>query len=303
LEMVVARPRAKWVVIAILAALLIGWHVRYTNDFVRAWSTQVGFYRQWLWRVPAMRENTALMTDRNIFAPADEFPGSVAVDFDFPMALAVNVLHGSQPQGDGRLPYWFFFRLDDRMHGSRLYDGHIDSYFSGDTQNSLPFTFAPENGACLHILGPEQAVYRDLPDGLKQLAASGSLAAIDVNAATNSNLPDAILGAQDTNTWCYFYEKADLARQKQDWPAVTALWDSADKKGLRPGNGFEYLPFVEAAIRLKDWDQALTLTRTANKISTNMGDLYCPLWEKLAGKKNRASRSARILLECGARRP
>jgi hypothetical protein len=296
LEIIVTRQQVKLILIAVLAGVLIGWHARYTNDFRNAWSAQVSFYRQLTWRVPGMAANTALVSDQNIFPPIAEFPATVALAGDFPTALAINVIYGASPQPDGRLPYWFFPVLDI-SRSSKLTGEHVDSRFSGDSRNSLPFTFAPQNGECLHLLRPEDASYRRLPDELKQLAASTSLAGIDVNAQKDFSILDTILGPQDTNTWCYFYEKADLARQKQHWTAIPALWDSAGQKGLRPGNGWEYLPFVEASIHLNDWDQALELTRTANKISPNMGDLYCPMWEKQAGDP---AKTVRSFLECAA---
>jgi hypothetical protein len=302
LEILVANQRTRLIFIAALAALLIGWHVRYTNDFRNAWPAQVSFYRQLTWRAPGMAANTALISDRSIFPPIDEFPASVAVEGDFPTALAVNLIYAAKSQADGRLPYWFFPTVNTQpdLYGEK----HVSVYFSGQTKNALLFSFAPQNGECLHILRPKDLAYRRLPDGLKQMAASASLSGIETRSQADLSLLNTILGPENTDTWCYFYEKADLAKQKQDWAAIAALWDSASQKGFHPSDGREYMPFVEMFIRLDKWEQALELTRAANKITPNMADLYCPLWGKLtdetppSNKKDPAVKTAQRFLEC-----
>lgn len=296
-----ARNRAKLVLVAVLAGALIGWHVRYTNDFRTAWSDQVSFYRQLAWRVPGMKANTALVTEQGIFRPIAEFPASVAVEGDFPTALAINVIYGARPDADGRLPYWFFPSSDSPVNGE-----HVDIRFVADPKNYLPFTFSPEKGECLHILSAEDSVYRRLPQSLRTLAGTSVLTGIDPDARTDFGTLESILGGGATDTWCYFYEQADLARQKKDWATIVALWTEAGQKGFHPATGLEYLPFVEADARLGDWAQASELTRASVKQAPNMADLYCPLWGKLALEtatsqaKDRAFRAVSGLLKCSA---
>ncbi len=305
LEIVVTRQRTRLVLIAVLAGLLIGWHVRYTNDFRWAWMAQVSFYRQLTWRIPGMAANTALITNESIFPSINEFPALVAVEGDFPTALAINVIYGAGPQSNGRLPYWFFPTLDI-LQRPQLSGEHVDAHFSGARQQSLLFSFVPENGECLHILRAQDAAYRRLPEDLKTAAVSASLTAIDGNAQTDFSTLSKILGPENTESWCYFYQKADLARQKQAWSAIPSLWDSASQKDLRPGDGREYIPFAEAYARLNRWDKALELTRAAGKLTPNMGDVYCSLWKELADEtppadeKDAALKTAQNLLKCAA---
>lgn len=303
LEMVVSSPRVKMALIAVLAGLLIGWHVRYTNEFRDLWTYQVSFYRQLTWRAPGLAPDTALVATEKFF-PDIEYPSAIlAVSGDYPTAMAINTIYRARAQANGRLPYWFFPKIDapeDFGPDASLSAEHLDSYFEGNGRHNLFFSFAPQNGECLHILRPEDAAYRRLPDNIKVLAASASLDGIDVSARADFSRLDAILGPEHTDTWCYFYERADLAGQKQDWAAIPALWDSAVQKGLRARNGREYLPFVEASIRLNDWDRALELTGSANKLSPNMADLYCPLWQKLANETPPSQQKAALLKAAGS---
>ncbi len=91
-----------------------------------------------------------------------------------------------------------------------------------------------------------------------------------------------ILGPGNTETWCYFYEKAELARQFKQWDKVAQLWSAASQRGLKPAHGLEYLAFIEASGLLGDWKTARELTQAANKTSQSMESALCPLWQALA---------------------
>ncbi len=299
LEGLVASRRARMALIAVLAGLAIGWHARYTNEFRSLWTYQVDFYRQLSWRVPGLKPGTALVSAEKFF-PKITYPTAIlAVNGDYPTALALNAFYGGQPQADGQLPYWFFPSLEALEPSAPLYSEHLDLHFDGELKDSLVFLYQPQNGQCLHLLRPQDAQYRRLPEPAKTLAASTSLAGVDVNAQTDFSLMNTILGPEKTDVWCYFYEKADLAAQRQDWNTVSALLKSARQKGLTAADGREYLPFVEAAIRLEDWEAALALTRAAKQLTPNMADLYCPLWSQFAAAQQEpAFASAKKILEC-----
>ena len=59
--------------------------------------------------------------------------------------------------------------------------------------------------------------------------------------------------------WCYFYEKAALARQRGDWQEVINLGEQAEKAGLKPYDRIEWLPFLEAYARHGDLKKARNL--------------------------------------------
>ena len=81
--------------------------------------------------------------------------------------------------------------------------------------------------------------------------------------------------------WCYYYSKADLARQYTRWDEVIALWESAQESNLQPNHGFEYAPFVEAYAHQGEWQTSLKLTRTASKITKGMSSTFCSVWSQL----------------------
>ncbi len=68
--------------------------------------------------------------------------------------------------------------------------------------------------------------------------------------------PD-IFGSEPAHNWCYYFEKADLARQGRDWQTVLPLEKQAKTQSLAPKFGPEYIPFIEAHAQIGDWQTSL----------------------------------------------
>ena len=58
--------------------------------------------------------------------------------------------------------------------------------------------------------------------------------------------PEVLFGSEPPHKWCYFYQKADLARQIGDWDQVIAIYEEAEKKELHPNDQIELMPFLQA---------------------------------------------------------
>jgi hypothetical protein len=55
-----------------------------------------------------------------------------------------------------------------------------------------------------------------------------------------------VFGAEPPHGWCYFYQKAELARQLGDWDSVAALGAEAASRNLVPADPIEWMPFLQA---------------------------------------------------------
>ena len=126
------------------------------------------------------------------------------------------------------------------------------------------------------------------------------------NAPLSDQYPSkTIFGLEPEHTWC-FYQKADLARQYGDWTSINELWHEAQKKGFLPGNGPEYIVFIEGFAHTNDWDSAVGLTVTANKYGNNIRSTLCALWEELSSslptspEKVNAYHRVSEKLQCGS---
>jgi len=73
-----------------------------------------------------------------------------------------------------------------------------------------------------------------------------SLILLDETPATTSP-PENIFGDEPAHEWCYHLQKAELARQREDWPAVVEFGKAAE--AFSPKDMGEWLPFLEGAIQ------------------------------------------------------
>lgn len=275
IEAVITSKRIRHVFLALLVGLLIGWHNQNTLNFKYAWEKQSRFYQQLMWRAPSLEPNTAIVANEEILG----YMG------DYPTSFGINSIYGSR-QINGT-PYWFFalsenfdFRAGPVINGGQLHAQKATTVFQGDGHDAIFITYEPENSQCLWVLRPQDSEYKYLPPEMKKGAQVSNYGNIHPEAKER-NLYRQVIN-EDTNTWCYFYQKVDLARQAGDWETVLALWDEAQSRGFRPGHGFEFIPLIEAHAHTGKWESAFRLTKDANKVTSAMYFVLCPAWERLA---------------------
>lgn len=265
LELLIRNKRIKIYVSAFLIALGIGQQFFNANIFRRDWTKQQEIYWQLARRIPAMKPNTALLTD--------QLPIDYETDLSF--TAPINWLYApnykpSNPLDEGNnVPYAVFY-TEKRLGGASLpvLEPNIEISlpirrvsFQGSTSQVLVI-YMPKNG-CLRVLDPKRG------DDITYGKQSRFL----VNAIPLSDPSSIILDSDQTvkipfllepeHTWCYYFAKAELAYQQKDWKKVVELIDKAKSLGYEPEDPFEWLTYIEA--------QALTGNiRAAEKQSNNV---------------------------------
>lgn len=265
------RPAGQKLILGFLLVFSIAAQAWAVNVYRRDWRTQLDYYWQLYWRVPAMQPGTALFSF--------EQPSPSVTHFSH-AGFALNVLYHYQTE-DGTLPYWYFIR---RFH-FHFVPGDAIKYelrsleFRGNTSEGIS-VLHPSGGACVRVL---DTVYANDPlytEGQDILIPISNLSRIipDPNAAPPD--PD-IFGPEPERTWCYFFEKADLARQMEDWDTVIALYKQAQQKGFSPDYSAEYVPFIEAYARTGEWQKAYDLTSAAQNEGKGLKKMLCANWSRL----------------------
>jgi hypothetical protein len=95
--------------------------------------------------------------------------------------------------------------------------------------------------------------------------------------------PVQFFGEEPEMDWCYFFEKAELARQEQDWKKISDLGDQAFGQGkiFFRKNAYELLPFIEGYAHTGELEKSLDLTLQAYQAWENMRTPLCSLWLNL----------------------
>ncbi len=286
LETLINSLRARRLVLALLVGLSIGWHFRYTNDFRLAWEKQTELYRQLVVRMPSILPNTALMADHEV----------LSLMGDYPTAYALNTIYAQQGAEDaGRMKVWFYGistnfnnKKEELLQGMPLFTRHRSMVFKGTSQDAIVFSYEPGLSQCLHVIRPADKTARMLNGDLRDASILSQPQRIKQAGGFNTFLTEA-LNIHPLQNWCNYYQQADLARQNGNWQQVAAVWQEAQQLGLQPNDGFEFLPFVEAYLRLEQPEDALKVALLVKQYQPSTRQTVCDLWATVLSESQSSS--------------
>jgi hypothetical protein len=271
-------PTVKNLALAIIAGLSIGYHFQNAASYQRDWETQAAFFQQLAWRVPALVPGTAILTP--------ELP--VRFSTDNSLTAPLNWIYAAEtPAGD--LPHGLFY-LDLRLGtkiaalepGELVAMGYGPISFRGSTSQAVVVYYDPPG--CLRVMQP---LYDEnlpgTPELLDLALHLSNPTLILAEAPDPADLPATIYQElpPPSEQWCYYYQKADLARQAGDWQQVAAIGEIAFQLEDSPNRAAERVPFIEGYAHTEDWDRALNLTLEAIEINKWMSPMLCDTWNRI----------------------
>ena len=236
------HERARNYLAAILIFLAVFTH--YANSVMHAnWTDNVQkFWWQVAWRVPHIKSGTTLVADYPI-APIQE---------DYFVWGPASMIY--YPEKNGHIPVQLKLAAvvltQENIQNIILGRGEKEVLGRGNIsiQNfrRVLILTQPSIESCVHILDgrfPELSIFEK--EKIILVAAQSNVYNVEVNASPKT--PDVFaFGPEPDHEWCYYYEKAELARQRGDWDSIVILGEEAINKGLRPVDRIEWLPFLQA---------------------------------------------------------
>lgn len=289
------------VVIGLMVTVAVGLHLRIANDYRWLWTDEQRFFWQLSYRAPGLKGGTAIFLEEEPFPNQGLFSTSAALNLVYPQPEGYGL-----PVGEGQLAYWIY-TLRPRYHSApaSLEIGLKTTFrtltFTGKTPNSLLLYKDSERGNCVWVLSERDALHPELPALVREFLPISNLDRILPEGAPGYP-PEELLGAEPERSWCYYFEKADLARQYGDWDTVAGLADQAAAAGYAPNvsgsnSPYEWLPMIEGLARVGRVDEALALTQKAYERSSRYADMLCVVWSEQ--ENSAAAASAQSLLGCG----
>lgn len=110
----------------------------------------------------------------------------------------------------------------------------------------------PTANSCVHVLNGLQPEFSQGElDAIRVIGPYSELEHVLADEAPHTP-PIGVFGPEPRRGWCYYYEKADLARQRGDWEAVLRLDREASAQGFVPADTIEWMPFLQAYARTAD---------------------------------------------------
>lgn len=241
------------------------------NVYRDSWAVQSDYYWQLYWRMPALETDTAVLSF--------EYPSNL-ITHDMDATWAINTLYHFDIQND-EIPYMFITPEEEAFFHPDLTFRKFarNLVFHWNTSNSVAVLHQTST-SCMRVLDTPYLYDPLLNVGHKKLIPLSNLSRIIPDDGGLS--PDLdIFGAEPEHTWCYFFQKADLARQLQDWDEVIALYEQAEALDFAPKYGAEYIPFIEASAQTGDWQKAYDLTIVAKDLTPRHKRLLCTNWVRL----------------------
>lgn len=299
--LITPKRQIQLVVICVLVGLAAGTHFRIANEYRWEWVEQRQFFWQLYWRAPELEENTAILADGALF----NFTG------EHPTGSAVNVLYSDRKE-TGQQPYWFF-EIDDNFFGNmnQLLDGEPIEYrirnykFDGNGHDNLVAWF-DYPGSCVWVLTEQATMHPGISEIAKAAIPVSNLSRIIYDQPGATPPPQEVFGQEPPHTWCYYFQKANIAYYQEDWEQIVALGHEVEANDFEPNtdNKLEWYPFIEAYGRTGDWERAETLSILAFKGDERVQDMFCKIWSDLEAETNPSEERDEIIdnvisfLEC-----
>ncbi|NTV36541.1 MAG: hypothetical protein HGA53_06265, partial [Anaerolineaceae bacterium] len=283
----------KFLIIALSVGAAVGLQYKYSIGYAWDWSMQKYFFQQMVWRMPDLQPGTTILVN--------ELPMKTYTDNSLTAPLNWIYDPENHTQTIQYMMYYPSVRLGLGLKSLELDQPIIQNYraadFVGSTSKMLTIIYEPPG--CLRVLDAE--VEQDswlVPDILKKTMVLNNLSVIYPEPATEKQvkLPDAIFGPELTKGWCYYYEKAELARQLQNWEQVTILGDTAFALDDRPNDPNERLPFIEGYAREHQLEKAVNLSKETQKITPVMEPLLCKLWARIIAAETFSSSEMEMIV-------
>ncbi|MBT3241480.1 MAG: hypothetical protein HON98_12125 [Chloroflexi bacterium] len=280
-DWIIKRRTIKIAIFSLFIGLSLINNFKIAQSYSVDWLRQSDFFNQLIWRVPGLERNTIIYSI--------EFP--IPYTHDNSLNGPLNLIYDQTPI-DQTYGYFLVY-MDLRNLGNIEFDLEPQSYsknnhnvpFTSLTNESIALTYNGKD--CLRVIHPEydkflpnlnSQIFNILPhSNLEQISLDPSLAGV---------FPSEIYTQSSTDTWCYYFQKADLARQFEDWELLVEYGDQAQSAGLSPENLSEYIPFIQGYALHGDFDTAYSLSEKTLEDNPKMINILCPIWADISIQSN-----------------
>jgi hypothetical protein len=247
----ISVPSLRATLAGVLVALAVYTHHGNSIRAANETSATRDFWWQVAWRAPDIQEGTTLIVS---------YPGSPLSEDYFVWGPANWIYHSESQETIPlvvKLPSAIL--TDDVVlqiisNGGRETPLRRGNYLERDFGNVLVMVQSSPEGCVRVINGNAPELSPSDTQRLLLVAPYSRLEAVETDGEYHTPPAD-VLGQEPSHDWCYFYQKADLARQRGEWAEIPVLLREALELGHYPEDGLEWMPFLQAHAVMGDMDQ------------------------------------------------
>ncbi|MEI7846557.1 MAG: hypothetical protein WCK35_12205 [Chloroflexota bacterium] len=227
---------------SVLVLLAVLTHYMVASQILAEEKVINNFWQQVAWRIPNINSGTTLMVNYPFIDYAEDVDA---------VAGPANYLYfpGQTNQIPAvyelvALPQMEYTTKDivaggDKPYGYRTHIGTIN-------YAKLLVMSQPTESSCVHVVDAQWPRYTDQDSD--QILLIGKYSRIEnIQTEGITPRPDVrIFGPEPVHGWCFYYQKAELALQKQDWAQILKLGDEVNHQNMHPVDRLEWAPFLQA---------------------------------------------------------
>jgi hypothetical protein len=278
------------IVLGLLVICAVGGQMRTVDQYRKAFLTQKDAFWQMMWRIPGLKPGTPLLSNQIVSLYTPDYSGT----------YITNMLYAPEIQST-QLQYLLLSA--GRIRGTVVPD-FVDHQkityqarsmtFNGNTSQAVALQMRTPD-TCLRVLQEGDQLTPGFQPIIQDLVQISHPDQITREASVDLSLLGDVFLPEPAHTWCYYFEKADLARQYEDWQGVRRLDEEAKANGFATHYGVELLPFIEAYAHLGEWKKAEEYTSLAQEQTEKMEPMLCHFWEQIDQKTAAGSEKEQTL--------
>ncbi|HET9907434.1 MAG TPA: hypothetical protein VFQ23_12350 [Anaerolineales bacterium] len=265
------QPRFRnWALVA-LVGISVSAQILNADYWERYWDIQRDMAWQLTWRAPDIQDDTLVMAS---------ISGGFNPQQDYEIWGPINLIYNPGPakapaiQAEVLNADTAYSILRQEVKNNHVRDIRLRRDFT-----SLLLITYPSSVSCFHVIDGNLPAYSGSESLLVRQVGAYSQADRILSAGTSPVPPASIFGSEPERGWCYYYQKAALARQSGDWEEIGRLYDQVRALGLETDDKSEIIPFFEGLVNLGRYEDAKDLYREQIKGQT---EVRFPLCSSLA---------------------
>jgi hypothetical protein len=242
----------------VLAGLcFISFLTHHANAVKHAQETAVlnDFWWQVSWRAPQLEKNTTLIAN---------YP-EVATEEDYFVWGPANLIYYPESQNEEAIQPALFAAILNRDTINKVLARERQEYDNRRTiltyknYRNIVILTQPSSSSCVHVINGLQPEFSTAEsDSIRVIGSYSEIEHVLVDEMPHTP-PELVFGPEPARGWCYYYQKADLARQRGEWESIVGLGNEAQEGGFTPSDLIEWMPFLQAYVVIEDVERLMEL--------------------------------------------
>src|SRR6266487_967037 len=245
------QPNFRRLILVSLIGIAVVTQILNADNWGQYWDYQREMWWQLTWRAPDIQDDTLVMSYSSVgFNPEQDY------EIWGPINLIYNPNPAKAPAIQAEVlnsdTAYSILKKDVKNNHDRDIRLHRDF-------NNLLLTSISSTSSCLHVIDGTLPVYSE--DETLLVEQVGEYSHVDriIPSGIPPVPPHSIFGSEPPHGWCYYYEKASLARQVGNWKEIGNLYNQVRALNLDTDDKSEMIPFFEGLVNLGRLDDARSL--------------------------------------------